>query len=337
MTLTGHMPILGRATALARRMLDQTALGRLVLARNAVAAQGAADETAPAPRRRLRNPLRRRLPPRPKPQPVPADMPRLRYDGPHGARDYLLFAPAKPNRKPALIVMLHGCTQDAEDFANGTAMNIVAGKRGFHVIYPEQTPSANAMRCWNWFRPRNQVADQGEAAMLAGLIEDAKAQAGIDDADIFVAGISAGGAMAATLAEAFPGMVVAAGIHSGLPAAAASTVSGAIDAMKSGAKPGTDSGVPMIVFHGEDDEVVHPANGRAVAAHIGKGASYRGRQADGHAWRCRKGPGGEYWRVTGLGHAWSGGRAGFTHTDPQGPDASTEMVRFFEETRRARR
>ncbi|MFD1881713.1 alpha/beta hydrolase family esterase [Paracoccus pacificus] len=263
----------------------------------------------------------------------PTDMERMHAETAHGSRDYLIFRPAKPADKPAVVVMLHGCTQNAADFALGTGMNAAADKRGAYVIYPEQAIEANPMRCWNWFEPANQVKS-GESALLAELIAHALKAEGLSNADVFVAGMSAGGAMAAILANSYPRRFRAAGIHSGLPVGAAASVGGAMAAMKSDHPQGAvPASVPLIIFHGGADRVVHPANGEKLADRIKGGAVYRGRPANGRRWSARKSDAGEIWLVDGLGHAWSGGNAQGSHTDPDGPDASAEMLRFFWEHR----
>lgn len=251
----------------------------------------------------------------------------------HGARDWLLHRPAQPATRPAVVVMLHGCTQSAADFALGTGMHEAAAAQGWHSVWPEQPGEANAMRCWNWFEPAHQYAGAGEPEILSEVIAHALETIGAPGADVFVAGLSAGGAMAAVLAETHPGLMLAAGVHSGLPTGAASSMPAAMAAMRGGSPaPGRPSGVPMIVFHGSDDPTVSPANGDALGHHI-RGTTHQGRSG-GRAWVMRKGEGGEYWRVEGLAHAWSGGRPQGSHTDPAGPDATAEMLRFFAERRR---
>lgn len=250
-----------------------------------------------------------------------------------GPRDYLLFTPAARSARPTILLMLHGCGQDAASFARATRMNELAGAMGAFVIWPEQPISANSLRCWNWHEPDHQTADRGEAAMLMALVRHVAQENRLRAADVFVVGMSAGGAMAAVMAELYPRAIRAVGIHSGLPFAAAASVSEALTAMRRGAAPARDSGVPMILFHGDADEVVSPTNGAALAAHIG-GRLVRGGRAGQHRWSRRQGPAGEYWLIHGMGHDWSGGSADVDHTDPRGPDASAEMMRFFWHHRR---
>lgn len=278
-------------------------------------------------------------------------------------RHYRLYVPlgcAAHGRPPrALVVMLHGCTQDAEDFAAGTGMNLLAEWQDFLVLYPEQCQKANASRCWNWFKHHHQQRGRGEAALLADLSQQVAVQYGVPAGQVFVAGLSAGGAMAASAAAAYPEVFSAVGVHSGLPPGAADNLQEALAAMRNGAARGASTGVrgepalagatplpvPAIVFHGDKDTTVHPRNGQQVLAaalapagaagagslHTTEGrAGGTGRhytrtcftQADGS-------PQAEHWLVHGAGHAWSGGRAGGSYTDPEGPDASAEMVRFF--------
>jgi poly(hydroxyalkanoate) depolymerase family esterase len=247
---------------------------------------------------------------------------------PHGQRDYLLFIPARPAPRPMVILMLHGCGQSAADFMAASRMNDLAAAHGAHVIWPQQDRRDNGMRCWNWHDPQHQGSDGGEPALLVELLDQVLQDHGLADADVYVAGLSAGGSMAAVLAGAFPSRFQAIGVHSGLPPGAAASLSEAMRAMRDGAAPGVDSGVPLILFHGDLDDVVSPVNGDALAHHI-DGSPEPGAHEGRHEWTRRQGPSGEYWLIHGLGHAWSGGAAGLDHSDPAGPDASSEMMRFF--------
>ncbi len=254
-----------------------------------------------------------------------------------GTLDWRLHVPATVAPRPALVVMLHGCTQTPEDFAIGTAMNRLADAHAFTTVWPEQTALANANRCWNWFDPRHQSA-QGEAGVLRAVIADALNATGGDPARVFVAGMSAGGAMATALAASCPADLAGIGVHSGLPAGAAGDMPGAFAAMAQGGGAPVARPVPAIVIHGTADRTVNPRNGDRIAAPIGEGPprlrrairTLGGRRTtvtripahDGHA-RA------EHWAIEGLGHAWSGGDPAGSHTDAAGPDASAAMVRFF--------
>lgn len=274
----------------------------------------------------------------------------------HGGRSlaYKLFIPAATAaeagvRRP-LVVMLHGCTQSAADFATGTQMNALAREKGVIVLYPEQAQHANAQRCWNWFKPQHQRRGQGEPAVLEALVRQVMAEHEVDAERVFVAGLSAGGAMADILGRCYPDTFAGVAVHSGLPAGAASDVAGALSVMRTGPRsPSPQSapaGVPTIVFHGDADTTVHERNGRAVveaandAAPSGATATaerrtVKGRSPGGQAFTqtlCADSQGQprtEHWQLHGAGHAWSGGSAQGSYTDPTGIDASAQMLRFF--------
>ncbi|CAM4131848.1 PHB depolymerase family esterase [Roseomonas mucosa] len=248
-----------------------------------------------------------------------------------------------------LLVMLHGCTQSAEDFAAGTRMNQLAEEKGFLVAYPAQSGSANMQRCWNWFRPGDQQRDAGEPGLIAGMAREILREDGADPSRVYVAGLSAGGAAAAILATRYPDLFAAAGVHSGLGCGAARDLPSALSAMRQGAAglPAPPAGagarlVPTIVFHADGDSTVNPRNGDQIIEQLQRSLPVdwrmrveEGRVPNGHAWRRTLYADGsgrhplEQWLVHGGGHAWSGGSPDGSYTDPKGPDASREMLRFF--------
>ena len=256
------------------------------------------------------------------------------YADASGSRRYRLYVPAKrPEGALPLVVMLHGCTQTPEDFAAGTGMNRLAEEMGFLVAYPEQPAGANPNRCWNWFEPAHQRRGAGEPGLIAGIVGQVTRGHPVDPARVFVAGLSAGGAAAAVLGDAYPDLVRAVGVHSGLPAGAARDLPGAFAAMRQGGT-GTALRVPAIVFHGDQDTTVSPRNGEALLRGAGPARTETG-TAGGRTYtravhtdrtgRVRA----ERWTVHGAGHAWSGGSRAGSYADPSGPDASREMMRFF--------
>jgi len=276
-----------------------------------------------------------------------ADVPGRFIDGSYtndaGTRDYKLYVPASYTGQPSpLLVMLHGCSQHPEDFALGTGMNALAEEWHCLVAYPAQSQLANPTRCWNWFNAVDQQRDQGEPAILAGMTRDLMARYAIDGRQVYVAGLSAGGAMAAILGTQYPDLYAAVGVHSGLPFAAASDLPSAMAAMQGDFQRANTPGqtLPIIVFHGDWDTTVHPANGEELMRQRELDPDVTvdvepGEVPDGHTYTRtvhRRADGtvdAEHWVVHGSGHAWSGGDLRGSYTDRKGPSASREMMRFF--------
>ena len=261
------------------------------------------------------------------------------FAGAAGHRAYRLYVPSHHNGRAPLIVMLHGCKQEPVDFAIGTRMNSVAEERGFFVLYPGQPKGANPMACWNWFNPQDQVRHSGEPSIIAGMTRQIIEQYNIDPTRVFVAGLSAGGAMAAVMGATYPDLYAAIGVHSGLAYRSANDVVSAFAAMRG--EPGTTAAagaapVRTIVFHGDADETVHPSNAaKIIRAHFHQSGIVEhldsahpdyvrilSRDEHGKVW-------GEQWLVRGIHHGWSGGSSEGSFTAPSGPDASREIARFF--------
>jgi poly(hydroxyalkanoate) depolymerase family esterase len=295
------------------------------------------------------------------PRAGPGEFVSLSYSNSHGTRAYKLYVPRSYRGKPLpLIVMLHGCTQNPDDIAAGTRMNELADQQGFLVAYPAQSSAANGMNCWNWFNRKNQARERGEPALIAGITHEVMRDYEVDPHEVFIAGISAGGAMAVIMATVYPELFAAVGVHSGLAYGAAHNAASAFVALRGGnkANAGTSSAIdrraerpaaaraaPTIVFHGDQDGTVHPGNGsevveqaisRAADSHgslqktVQERMNVNGRDYTATIYRTRgRRPIVEFWELHGAGHAWSGGSASGSFTDESGPDASAEMVRFF--------
>ena len=256
-----------------------------------------------------------------------------------GTRSYKIYVPKSlPQQRRTLIVMLHGCSQNADDFAAGTRMNEIAELEGLLIVYPNQTVKANSSGCWNWFNPRDQAFGKGEPEIIAGLTSEIVAKFEVDHDRVFIAGLSAGGAMAVIMGHAYPNLYSAIGVHSGLPYQSAHDVISAFAAMRGDAKTAPSALTPrVIVFHGDADATVHPSNAYAIASAEKKctAVSTINSSANGRNYKRitiendNKLPISELWMIEGAGHAWSGGSVDGSFTDTTGPDASKEMARFF--------
>jgi poly(hydroxyalkanoate) depolymerase family esterase len=281
-----------------------------------------------------------------------------------GTRPYKLYVPSGYRGQALpLVVMLHGCKQDPDDFASGTRMNAMAEEKQCFVLYPAQTKSASRLKCWNWFKTTNQQRDCGEPSLIADMVKQVMREYRIDQSRVYIGGLSAGGAMAVIMARSYPDLFAAAAVHSGVAYHAANNSYSALVTMKHGPrlspkmaameanKQAQLPNVPIIVFHGDADSVVHPKNGDHVVRQIipirvedesqkEVGTSntlsvIEGKLPEGRAYtrtlhRDEEGRLiAEQWVIHGSGHAWSGGSDNGSHTDPLGPDATGEMMRFF--------
>jgi poly(hydroxyalkanoate) depolymerase family esterase len=273
--------------------------------------------------------------------------------------DYKVYLPpavASSVERVSLIVMLHGCTQDPDDFALGTRMNELAERDGFVVAYPQQPMKSNSSKCWNWFRPEDQFRNGGEPAKIAQMIRDVIERYPIDPSRVYVAGMSAGAAMAIVLTKTYPELFAAAASHSGLPYRSASNVVTALSAMKN-ARTGEQTSIneptaiPLLVLHGDQDRTVDPQNAEivvrqamsswpredAIASSQKTVVSDGGRTCERLLFPTASGKVAvEQWTIRGAGHQWSGGNAKGSHTDALGPDATDRIVRFFNATHRSR-
>ena len=274
-----------------------------------------------------------------------------RYSCAAGARRYRLYVPSTAGEGlQGLIVMLHGCTQSPEDFAAGTGMNALAEEHRLLIVYPAQTGGDNSMSCWNWFRPGDQMRDTGEPAIIAGLTESLRDQYAIPKDRVFVAGLSAGGAMAAIMGETYPELYGAIGVHSGLAYGSANDVMSAFTAMRGqvGDRASALEERRRRAGSGAEDDRVsrqrrhHGPPFECRADHCeprwkpGKDLPNRARTVGETraysrlvAERDDGTHGIECWMIEGAQHAWSGGNPGGSYTDPRGPNASEAMVRFF--------
>jgi poly(hydroxyalkanoate) depolymerase family esterase len=296
---------------------------------------------------RLRTKIKRAPPSTPDIVPEGAKFIEGAYSNPEGGRGYRLFIPSGYQGQPLpLVVMLHGCTQSPDDFAAGTRMNFIAEERTCFVVYPAQPSEANRAKCWNWFRTADQQRGRGEPSLIAGITRQIMRDYSVDPKRVYIGGLSAGAAAAAIMGATYHDLYAAIGVHSGLACGAAIDLPSAFIAMRGGKRSddrvtlGDGPPVPTIVFHGDRDTTVHPNNGDHILEQLMRTTNtqkkvHRGRVPGGHAYTrtihtdtSRRGIF-EHWNIHGAGHAWSGGSPAGSYTDPLGPDATREMLRFF--------
>jgi poly(hydroxyalkanoate) depolymerase family esterase len=260
-----------------------------------------------------------------------------------GSRRYDVYLPDAYDGTAALpvIVMLHGCTQDAADIARGTRLNTAADDRRVLIVYPEQPATAHPRTCWTWYDEAHQSRDRGEPSLIAGITRAVMSKYRVDSSRVYIAGISAGGAMAAIVAAEYPELYAAIGVHSGVPVGAARSVTEALGVMQRGpadadALPAMSVKATAFIAHGADDAIVSPRNGellaRQWAAALGATVESKGQGPDGvevHRFSRDGTVAVEWWSIGGVGHAWSGGSADGTFTAPAGPSVTNALVTFL--------
>lgn len=292
------------------------------------------------------------------------------YKDATGDHLYFVYTPTTyhPGTAVPLLVMLHGCSQTAADFAAGTGMNDLAEQYGFIVVYPQQKRISNRTLCWNWFKSSHQFRDRGEPALIAQMVQavsENTSQWTIDSSRVYVVGASAGAAMAVILGATYPDIFAAIGVHSGVEYQAVTNIIGGLKVMFGGGPDPVKQGrrayeamgsytrmMPTIVFQGTRDKIVHPINGDQVVQqwmqtnHLASDGLYVadfnnpttatfGQVPEGYAytvstWKDHAGKEvQQYWKILGLAHAWSGGNPAVSYTDPEGPNASEAMYQFF--------
>jgi poly(hydroxyalkanoate) depolymerase family esterase len=290
-----------------------------------------------------------------------------KYD--YGSNFYFkVYVPSgyKAGTAVPLMVMLHGCTQNADDFAAGTQMNALAEEKKFIVLYPEMSNTDNANRCWNWFDDSNQHRGSGEPAIIKGMVDWVKSRYSINSNKVYVAGLSAGAAMSVIMGVTYPDVFKGVGVGAGLEYDSANSLIDGLAAMKLGGPDPDMQGkaaynemgiykrrIPVIVFHGTSDMTVDQVNASQVIGQWAQtndladdgsdndsvdsnadqtitGAVTNGRSYTRFIYNDKKGRSVmEKWMVNGMGHAWSGGSASGSYTDPSGPNATRIMWDFF--------
>lgn len=291
-----------------------------------------------------------------------------------GSRQYKLWIPAAldPQKPAPLVMMLHGCTQRGEDLAAISGMNSLADRERFLVIYPEQSRRANFLKCWNWFEAHHQARGAGEPAILAEVVREMQRLYNVDADRVYVAGVSAGGAMAVVMGAAYPDLFAAIGVFAGVEFKAATSRTSAFGLLRHGAPDPVRQGrlafeamsvgvrerpktrMPVIVFQGSHDHRVPRGAADQVIAQwaetnacmagssgekadplmeqVREGSVTNGYTFTRHVYSDGDGLLMEKWIVHGLGHAWSGSPQPSRYGDPKGPNASAEIWRFFRES-----
>jgi poly(hydroxyalkanoate) depolymerase family esterase len=285
------------------------------------------------------------------------------YTGPEGTQHYELYVPSsyQPGTAVPLVVALHGCTQTGDQFRLLSRWDAQAEAKGFVVVFPQQDQSANFLKCWNWFQDAHMHRAAGEPARLAALTRSIEQSYSVDPHRVYAAGLSAGGAMASVMAATYPDLFAAIGVGSGCEYAATAACAGykSADPVQAARQAYTEMGsrarpMPFIAFQGSADTTVPPVNAdqlvqqwlgtadladdaaqnRSVRTFAAK--TTRGRSAGGRSYTVRtyvdkqRAVLAQYWTVTGMPHAWSGGSPAQQYSDAAGPDETAAMYAFFQ-------
>jgi poly(hydroxyalkanoate) depolymerase family esterase len=276
---------------------------------------------------------------------------------------YALYTPpgAALARMP-LVVMLHGCKQNADEFAQGTRINLLADRYGFAVLYPEQSKHDHAHRCWRWYDD-SSAGGGGEAASVVSLVQAVVAQHRLDPERVYVAGMSAGAGLAALLAIRYPSVFAAVGLHSGVVFGEARSAVAAMDVMRRGSRNDPVGlidatvdvrnfpGMPAIIVHGELDSVVSANNAEQLSTQFLRlngfiDATGARRAGETREEKVADGVVRDFVKngrrvvktcvVRGLGHSWAGGDDTVAFHSSKGPDSTALMWEFFKHQRRVK-
>ncbi len=241
-----------------------------------------------------------------------------------GQLDGWTFVPADLSPDAPLVVVLHGCTQNAAGYDRGSGWSTLAAEQGFALLFPEQGRGNNPNLCFNWFVPGDTMRGQGEVESIRQMIEVMVRSHGLDRRRIFVTGLSAGGAMTASMLATAPDLFSGGAIIAGVAHNSATTMNEAFDRMRGNGLPDArttaaitraaaahDGPWPRLsIWHGSADSTVDAANAEAIAAGwaslCGIAAPSGATRIKGHLRRVWRDAAGieqiEAHVITGMGH-----------------------------------